>query len=162
MHLFTSFLYFLSLTKIKLCSEIPAQAPVKTSLHLQQNVPNDLSNEGTIYPATYSSRLIIYFQTFTDAAGNPLSLLPLLNTRITHIILGAIHLHEEPGKIMLNNDPFESPMYDEIWKEVKILQAHGIKVMGLLGGAVTGTWDRLGGSDESVHKPTIILLFATD
>ena len=55
---------------------------------------------------------------------------------------------------MLNNDPFESPMYDEIWKEVKILQAHGIKIMGLLGGAVTGTWDRLGGSDESVHRLT--------
>lgn len=154
MHLLTSFLYFLSLTKITLCSETPAQTPLNTSLLLQQNVPNALSNENTIYPATHSPRLIIYFQTFTDAAGNPLSLLPLLNTRTTHIILGAIHLHEEPGKIMLNNDPFESPMYDEIWKEVKILQAHGIKIMGLLGGAVTGTWDRLGGSDESVHRPT--------
>jgi hypothetical protein len=154
MHLFTSFLSLLSLTNITLCSETPAQAPLNTSLHLQQNVPDALFNENAIYLATHSSRLIIYFQTFNDASGNSLSLLPLLNTRITHIILGAIHLHEEPGKIMLNNDPFESPMYDEIWKEVKSLQTHGIKVMGLLGGAVTGTWDRLGGSDESVHKPT--------
>ena len=153
MHLLTSFIYFLSLTKITLCSETPAQAPLNTSLHLRHNVLNALSNEETICPATPSSRLIIYFQTFTDAARSPLSLLPLLNTRITHIILGAIHLHEEPGEIMLNNDPFESPMYDQIWEEVKILQAHGIKVMGLLGGAVTGTWDRSGGSDESVHRP---------
>jgi hypothetical protein len=55
---------------------------------------------------------------------------------------------------MLNNDPFNSPIYDTIWMEVEVLQAHGIKVMGLLGGAVTGTWDRLVGSDESVHRPT--------
>jgi hypothetical protein len=154
MHLLTSFLYFLSLTKITLCLETPAQTQLNTSLLLQQNVPNALSNENTIHPATHSPRLIIYFQTFTDATGNPLSLLPLLNTRTTHIILGAIHLHKEPGEIMLNNDLFESPMYVEIWKEVKILQAHGIKIMGLLGGAVTGTWNRLGGSDQSVHRPT--------
>jgi hypothetical protein len=159
MYLLTSFLYFLSLTKITLCSEASAQAPLNTSPHLRQNVSNALSNENTIYPEMPSPRLIIYFQTFTDAAGNPLSLLPLLNTRITHMILGAIHLHEEPGEIMLNNNHFESPMYDKIWKEVKILQAHGIKVMGLLGGAVTGTWDRLGGSDENVHKAPRCAIF---
>lgn len=104
-------------------------------------------------PATLSPRQVIYFQTFSDTAGLPLSLLPLLeyDTRVTHVILGAVHLHEEPGKIMLNNEPFDSEIYDNIWKEVRILQDYGVKVMALLGGAAPGTYERLGGSDEKVY-----------
>lgn len=98
-------------------------------------------------------RLVIYVQTFTDTMGRRLSLLPLLqeNTGVTHIILGSIHLHEEPGKIMLNNEPFNSSIYDHIWKEAKQLQEGGIKVMGLLGGAAGGTYQRLKGDDTTVR-----------
>ena len=54
---------------------------------------------------------------------------------------------------MLNNDPMDSPIYNKIWKEMKILQDNGIKVMALLGGAAGGTYRRLSGSDESVRLP---------
>lgn len=96
----------------------------------------------------------MYVQTFSDTSGNPLSLLSILEqkTRVTHVIIGSIHLHEEPGKIMLNNDPLDSLIYDEIWREMKILQEHGIKVMALLGGAAGGTYQRLSGSDERVRS----------
>jgi len=79
----------------------------------------------------------MYVQTFKTPHGEPLSLLPLLqhHTKVTHVILASMHLHEEPGEIRLNDDPFDSPTWDTIWEEVKILQRNGIKVMGMLGGA---------------------------
>jgi hypothetical protein len=97
-------------------------------------------------------RLVMYVQTFTTPDKQPLSLLPLLKyeTKVTHVILASVHLHEEPGIIRLNNDPFEAPMWDVIWEEVKILQENGIKVMALLGGAAAGTYLRLNGTDDEV------------
>jgi hypothetical protein len=97
-------------------------------------------------------RLVIYVQTFTTPDKQPLSLLPLLKyeTKVTHVILASVHLHEEPGIIRLNNDPFEAPTWDVIWEEVKILQENGIKVMALLGGAAAGTYLRLNGTDDEV------------
>jgi cyclin-dependent kinase len=41
-------------------------------------------------------------------------------------------------------------MYDTLWSEVKQLQAGGIKVMMMLGGAARGTFERLSGDDASV------------
>lgn len=97
-------------------------------------------------------RLITYVQTFTDTAGAPLSLLPLLehNTRTTHVILGALHLHDTPGRIMLNNDPLDAEIYDAVWREVNVLQENGVRVLGLLGGAAPGTYKRLSGNDTQV------------
>jgi hypothetical protein len=97
-------------------------------------------------------RLVMYVQTFTTPDKQPLSLLPLLKyeAKVTHVVLASVHLHEEPGVIRLNNDPFEAPTWDVIWEEVKILQKHGIKVMALLGGAAAGTYLRLNGTDDEV------------
>jgi hypothetical protein len=103
----------------------------------------------------FNARLVMYVQTFTTSDGKPISLLPLLEqkTRVTHIILASLHLHEEPGVMRLNNDPFDSPVYDKIWEEVKILQKKGVKVMALLGGAAAGSYMRLNGTDEEVCPP---------
>jgi len=99
-------------------------------------------------------RLIVYVQTFTDTAGQSLSLLPILehDTKVTHVILAALHLHEEPGLIKLNNEPPDADIYDDIWSEARILQENGIKVMGLLGGFAPGTYARLSRSDEEVTR----------
>jgi len=104
-------------------------------------------------PLGNAPRLVIYVQTFTDTAGRPLSLLPLLeqDTKVTHVILGSIHLHERPGVIMLNNEPLGSDMYDDLWKEVRILQDNEVKVLALLGGAAPGTYARLSGNDTEVY-----------
>ena len=100
----------------------------------------------------FNARLVMYVQTFTTSDNKPISLLPLLEkkTRVTHVILASLHLHEEPGVMRLNNDPFDSPVYDKIWEEVKILQKKGVKVMALLGGAAAGSYMRLNGTDEEV------------
>ena len=97
-------------------------------------------------------RLVMYVQTFTTPDAQRLSLLPLLDfdTKVTHIILASVHLHQIPGVIRLNNDPFEAPAWDKTWEDVKILQERGVKVMILLGGAAAGTYMRLDGTDEQV------------
>jgi len=98
-------------------------------------------------------RLVMYVQTFTTKDNRPLSLLPLLenHTRVTHVILASVHLHETPGEIRLNDDPFDARKYEEMWKEVKILQDAGIKVSILLGGAAAGTYKNLNGTDDEVR-----------
>ena len=112
-------------------------------------LPLDPPHPGSPKPAP---RLVMYVQTFTDTAGRPLSLLPLLEpeSKVTHVILGSIHLHEQPGVIMLNNDPLGSDLYDDLWKEVRILQENEVKVLALLGGAAPGTYARLSGNDTEV------------
>jgi len=99
-------------------------------------------------------RLVMYVQTFTTPDKQPLSLLPLLEheTKVTHVILASMHLHEEPGTMRLNNDPFDSPVYDTIWEEVKTLQKNGVKVMALLGGAAAGSYKRLNGTDAEFYS----------
>jgi hypothetical protein len=104
-------------------------------------------------------RLVAYIQTFRSVDGGPLSLLPLLNenTGVTHILLSAVHLNEQPGDITLNEHHPNDTMYDTLWSEVKQLQAGGIKVMMMLGGAARGTFERLSGDDASVSikSPTL-------
>ena len=74
-------------------------------------------------------------------------MLPLFTekTGITHVILAAIHINSEPGNIHLNDDPFDCPKHTPVWEEARILQRAGIKVLGLLGGAAQGTFQRLDG-----------------
>ena len=83
--------------------------------------------------ASAPPRLVAYIQTFRSVDGGPLSLLPLLNehTGVTHILLSAVHLNEQPGDITLNDHHPNDPMYDTLWSEVKQLQDGGIKVMML-------------------------------
>lgn len=97
-------------------------------------------------------RLVAYIQTFRSVDGGPLSLLPLLDehTGVTHILLSAVHLNEQPGDITLNEHHPNDTMYDTLWSEVKQLQDGGIKVMMMLGGAARGTFERLSGDDASV------------
>jgi hypothetical protein len=135
----------------------PTQSPLNSSIPLPEvlsHVHQSHHHHGPLStdPNT-SSRLVIYVQTFATFSNEPLSLLPMLehNTKVTHVILGSLHLHETPGVIMLNNDPLESAMYDSIWEEVMVLQEHGVKVLMLLGGAAGATYARLSGSDESVR-----------
>jgi len=97
--------------------------------------------------------LIVYHQTFHDPEGNYHSLLPLLtnNTGITHVIIAAIHLNDGPGNITLNDHRPDDARYTQLWGEVGWLQGSGVKVLGMLGGAAKGSFERLGGDDENVR-----------
>jgi hypothetical protein len=114
--------------------------------------PPQLPYQAPSIPHLKEPRLVIYVQTFKTPDGKPLSLLPLLEneTKVTHVILASMHLHKDPGIIKLNDYSFDSPHYDSIWHDVEILQNHGVKVMGLLGGAAKGTYTNLNGTEKEV------------
>ena len=96
----------------------------------------------------FSSRVVCYHQTHYTPDGEYVSILPLLTEAedlvgITHLIIAAIHLNNPPGNITLNDDPPDVPKNESLWEEIKVLQDVGIKVLGMLGGAAQGSFQRL-------------------
>jgi hypothetical protein len=106
----------------------------------------------TLLSPAHGPRLIVYHQTIHDPQGNYHSLLPLLtnNTGITHVIVAAIHLNSAPGDITLNDHRPDDKRFDQLWGEVSWLQGSGVKVLGMLGGAAKGSFEKLSGDEESV------------
>ncbi|KUI71641.1 Chitinase 1 [Cytospora mali] len=108
-------------------------------------------------------RIITYYQTHHDQEdGTPISVLPLLTQpgiRLTHLILAAIHINGDPSQITLNDHPPDHPRFQTLWAELRVLQASGVKVLGMLGGAARGTFSagRLDAPDgatfESYYRP---------
>ena len=83
-----------------------------------------------------------------------MSLLPLVTEStdsigVTHLIIAAIHLNDPPGNITLNNDAPDHSRHDSVWEEVAIFQDLGVKVLGMLGGAAKGSFQRLDGSETT-------------
>lgn len=109
-----------------------------------------------LLPVSTGPRLIVYHQTYHDSNGNYHSLLPLLtnNTGITHVIIAAIHLNDGPGNITLNDHGPDDKRYDQLWGEVNWLQGSGVKVLGMLGGAAKGSFEKLSGDEENVRHNT--------
>ena len=106
----------------------------------------DLVSSGKALPQTGGvPRLIQYVQTFhpENNENGHLSLLPLLSqkTGITHVILAALHINGPNGDITLNDDSPNSTIYDKTWSEVTTLQSNGVKVMVMMGGAATGSYN---------------------
>ena len=97
--------------------------------------------------ATHSlPRIILYHQTIHDRAGNLVSILPLLKRpgiSITHLIVAAIHINDDPDGLTLNDHPPSDPRFAALWAEVRAAQASGVTVMGMLGGAAKGSYKRL-------------------
>jgi cyclin-dependent kinase len=110
-------------------------------------------------PDQETPRLVLYQQTHHDGqTGNPISLIPLIDnkTGITHLYIAAIHLNDRPKNITLNDHSPEDSRYSQLWDEVKQLQSAGVKVMGMLGGAAKGSYQRLGHSvylSDSLFSP---------
>jgi hypothetical protein len=91
-------------------------------------------------------RIITYYQTHHHPDGTPISVLPLISQpgiSLTHLILVAIHINHDPNGITLNEHHPSHPRFVTLWAELRILQASGIKVLGMLGGAAKGTYTRL-------------------
>ena len=54
---------------------------------------------------------------------------------MTHIFLAAFHVMDNGYGLQLNDDHPGDPKYDTMWSEAKKLQAAGVRVMGMIGGA---------------------------
>ncbi|KAK2867963.1 hypothetical protein FQN49_003297 [Arthroderma sp. PD_2] len=93
-------------------------------------------------------RVICYYQTYFPNNGTKyVSMLPLCTNRtgVSHVILAAFHINEDAESITLNDDSPDDPRYAPLWTEVRMLQAAGVKIMGMLGGAAKGSFRRLDG-----------------
>jgi hypothetical protein len=91
-------------------------------------------------------RVITYYQTHHTPSGAAISVLPLLtqpSISLTHLILAACHINESPAALTLNDHPPSHPRFQTLWAELRVLQASGIKVLLMLGGAAQGTYARL-------------------
>ncbi|KPM38261.1 hypothetical protein AK830_g8315 [Neonectria ditissima] len=100
-------------------------------------------------------RIVTYYQTHHDSSGNPISALPLITQpgiALTHVIVAAIHINDDPEKITLNNEHPSHPRFQTLWAEMRVLQASGIKVMGMLGGAAQGSYQKLDASEEQFER----------
>ncbi|KAI5924073.1 family 18 glycoside hydrolase [Camillea tinctor] len=100
-------------------------------------------------------RLVLYHQTTHDPDGNLISILPLITQpgiKITHIIVAAIHINEDPDGLTLNDHPPSDPRFTTLWAELRIAQASGITVLGMLGGAAKGSYTRLDGDKSSFER----------
>lgn len=131
-------------------------------LPLIQAIPIELpAVQSSTRDVAATPRLAVYVQTYHDEYNKDtnLSILPLSGTDIqaTHVILAALHVMGTPGLIHLNDDPPDAPMYDELWTQVESLQAAGIKVSCMMGGAAWGTWNYLSGDDNEVIDLIIVL-----
>lgn len=114
----------------------------------QKSAPN-------MAPIPHRPRVITYFQTHHDGSENPVSVLPLISdgkTSVTHVMLAALHINDDPSAITLNNHPPHHPRFDVLWAEIRALQDAGIKVMGMLGGAAKGTYARLGADETTFER----------
>jgi hypothetical protein len=97
-------------------------------------------------------RLITYYQTHHHPNGDFISILPLITQpgiSVTHVILAALHINADPSALTLNDHPPSHPRFTTLWAELRILQASGVKVLGMLGGAAQGTYARLDGDKPS-------------
>ncbi|KAI1329114.1 glycoside hydrolase family 18 protein [Xylariaceae sp. FL0255] len=102
-------------------------------------------------------RLVIYHQTTHTPEGKLISILPLITQprttiKVTHLIIAAIHINEDPEGLTLNDLPPDDPRFASTWAELRIAQASGITVMGLLGGAAKGSYARLDSDPETFES----------
>ncbi|KAF3771229.1 family 18 glycoside hydrolase [Cryphonectria parasitica EP155] len=111
-------------------------------------------------PSPDLPRLVIYFQSHHKPDGSPVSLLPLIQQpgiRLTHLNIAAFHINRKPDPshiITLNDNVPGHPSFTTLWAEARILQAAGVKVMGMLGGAAKGAFakDTLDSDDEATFE----------
>ncbi|KAK3327648.1 glycoside hydrolase superfamily [Cercophora scortea] len=106
-------------------------------------------------PHQHVPRVITYYQTHHDRDGAHISVLPLLQQQgiaLTHLIVAAIHLNEDPAALTLNDHHPSHPRFIVLWAELRILQAAGIQVLGMLGGAAKGTYARLDADEATFER----------
>ncbi|KAF2148832.1 glycoside hydrolase family 18 protein [Myriangium duriaei CBS 260.36] len=107
---------------------------------------------------SFKPRLVIYAQTHHTPEGQTISLLPLLqqHTGVTHVIVAAVHLNDG-ANLTLNDDPDTHEKFNQLWDETAMLQASGVPVLAMLGGAAKGSYARLSGNDTEFDRYYTVL-----
>lgn len=91
-------------------------------------------------------RTVVYYQTqySNGATGTYVSPKPLIdrNTGVTDVLVAAIHLNEDKV-VHLNDHPPSHSRYTQMWRDLAAVQARGVNVIGMVGGAAPGSSARL-------------------
>ncbi|KAI0393973.1 glycoside hydrolase superfamily [Xylariaceae sp. FL0594] len=102
-------------------------------------------------------RVVIYYQTGLGTnIPDHVSLLPLIQAEdhvsVTHLLIAALHIIDDDTGLHLNDVQPNDPIFDTMWSEAAQLQAAGVKIMVMVGGAAQGSYQRLDGDDASFEK----------
>ncbi|KAK8076713.1 hypothetical protein PG994_003985 [Apiospora phragmitis] len=111
------------------------------------------------HAAADDHRVVVYYQTtnVNNSATDHISILGLLNSApqiaVTHVLIAAVHIVDEPdGWIRLNDFPPDNPRFDAVWSDAAQLQAAGVAVTAMVGGAAQGSFQRLDGDDAQFER----------
>ena len=90
-----------------------------------------------------SKRVVMYYQTQYQGSTyfSPAKLLDN-NTRTTDVVVAAFHLNSD-GSVHLNDDPPNAAKFTPMWADLARLQAAGVRVTAMVGGAAQGSFQRL-------------------
>lgn len=91
--------------------------------------------------AATARHTLAYYQTIYDSSSHYISPLPLKGIA-TDVELASFHLNSD-GSVHLNDDPPSASKFTRMWADLATLQASGVKVEALLGGAGTGSYANL-------------------
>ncbi|KXJ94658.1 glycoside hydrolase superfamily [Microdochium bolleyi] len=103
-------------------------------------------------------RVVVYYQTthYNSSTTSDVSLLPLVqdtaHVSATHVLISAVHIVDDDGGIRLNDHAPDNQIFDHVWSDAATLQAAGVTVMAMVGGAAAGSWDRLDGDNDKFEK----------
>lgn len=102
-------------------------------------------------------RVVIYYQTGLGTnIPDHVPLLPLIQAEptisVTHLLISALHVIDDDSGLHLNDYPPNDPVFDKMWSEAAQLQAAGVKIMCMVGGAAQGSFQRLDGDDASFER----------
>ncbi|OAQ90492.1 coagulation factor 5/8 type domain-containingprotein [Purpureocillium lilacinum] len=94
--------------------------------------------------STWNPRLILYFQTTHDRNGRPISMLPLVKEKgiaMSDLYICSFHVNAG-GVIHLNDYPPSDPRFLTLWNETMIMKEAGVRIMGMVGGAASGSFTK--------------------
>ncbi|WP_434448971.1 glycosyl hydrolase family 18 protein [Lentzea sp. E54] len=96
--------------------------------------------------AATQKRTVVYYQTqySNGATGTYVSSKPLVDrsTGVTDVLVAAIHLNDNKV-VHLNDHPPSHSRYTRMWQDLAAMQARGVNVIGMVGGAAPGSFTRL-------------------
>ncbi|KAK6822936.1 glycoside hydrolase family 18 protein [Apiospora arundinis] len=117
------------------------------------------ASTATTAAAVNDHRVVVYYQTtnVNNSDTEHISMLPLVTTNTgiaaTHVLIAAIHVvDEQDGWIRLNDFPPANPRFDAVWRDAAELQARGVTVTAMVGGAAQGSFQRLDGDAAQFER----------
>jgi hypothetical protein len=87
-----------------------------------------------------NGRVVVYYQT-QYSGSTYFSPLPLTTngTRVSDVAVAAFHLQSD-FTVHLNNDPPSAAKFMQMWQELAMMQAQGVRVEAMIGGAAKGSF----------------------